>query len=71
MPSLCSRLTTRRSFAAPGLPWSSGMNFGTMKRLMPRVPGAPSGRRASTRWQTFAVTSLSPQVMKIFCPVMR
>ena len=33
---------------------------------MPRVPGAPSGRRARTRWQTFSAKSLSAQVMKIF-----
>jgi hypothetical protein len=45
------------------------MNFGTMKRLIPFVPSAPSGNRASTRWQTFDTRSLSPQVMKIFCPV--
>ena len=36
---------------------------------MPLVPGAPSGRRASTRWQTFSAMSWSPQEMKIFCPL--
>ena len=71
MPSLCSRLTTLRLLPTPGLPFSSGMNLGTMNRLIPRVPAAAPGRRASTRWQVFSVTSLSPQVMKIFCPVMR
>ena len=55
------RLTTFRSFALPGLPSASGMYFGTRNRLMPLVPGAPSGSRASTRWQTFSVKSLSPQ----------
>ena len=69
MPSLCSRLTTRRELRSPSRPSASGMNFGTMKRLIPFVPSAPSGRRARTRWQTLAVMSLSPQVMKIFCPV--
>ncbi len=34
-----------------------------MNSEMPRVPGAASGSRASTRWQTLAVMSLSPQVM--------
>ena len=62
-PSLCSRLTTFRSLRAPRLPSAFGRNFGTMNRLMPRVPGAPSGRRASTRWQTLPLKSLSPQVM--------
>ncbi len=37
---------------------------------MPRVPEGAPGRRASTRWQTFSTRSLSPQVMKIFCPLM-
>ena len=34
-------------------------------------PGGASGRRASTRWTMFSATSCSPQVMKIFVPVMR
>ena len=48
-PSLCSRLTTLRLLAMPGRPAASGMNFGTRNRLMPFVPAAPSGSRASTR----------------------
>ncbi|KTF07463.1 hypothetical protein MGSAQ_001040 [marine sediment metagenome] len=34
-----------------------------MNRLIPRVPLAAPGRRASIRWQTLPVTSLSPQVI--------
>ena len=63
MPSFSSRLTTFRLLATPGLPASSGRNFGTMKRLIPFVPFGAPGSRASTRWHTFEVTSLSPQVM--------
>ncbi len=62
-PSLCSRLTTFTAFATPSEPSAAGMRFGTRKRLIPFVPGAPSGSRASTRWHTFSVKSLSPQVM--------
>ncbi|EKD60433.1 MAG: hypothetical protein ACD_54C00744G0002 [uncultured bacterium] len=62
-PSLCSRLTTFRLLRCPGTPFSSGISFGTMNRLMPLVPGAASGSRANTRWQTLALKSLSPQVM--------
>ena len=38
---------------------------------IPRVPSGASGRRARTKWMTFSVMSWSPQVMKIFWPVMR
>ena len=43
---------TETPLRAPGLPASSGRNLGTRNRLIPFVPGAASGRRASTRWQT-------------------
>ncbi len=36
---------------------------------MPRVPGGPSGNRASTRWMMFSVRSCSPAEMKILVPV--
>jgi len=50
------------------LPFASGMNFGTMNRLMPLVPcGAPS-IRASTRWTMFSVRSCSPPEIQIFWP---
>ena len=39
---------------APGLPSASGRNFGTMKRLMPRVPAGAPSMRASTRWMMFS-----------------
>ena len=38
---------------------------------MPLVPGGEPGVRASTRCTMFSVRSCSPQVMKIFWPVMR
>ena len=48
-PSLCSRPTTLTALARPGVPSASGMNFGTMNRLMPRLPAGAPGRRARTR----------------------
>ncbi len=55
----------------PGLPSASGRNFGTMNRLMPRVPpGAPS-IRASTRWMMFSARSCSPELIQIFWPEIR
>ena len=68
-PILCSSDSALTPFATPGRPSPSGRNFGTRKSEIPRVPGAPSGSRASTRWQTFSATSWSPQEMKIFCPL--
>ncbi len=53
-PSLCSRLTVSTAFGASGRPSAPGRSFGTRNRLIPFVPGAASGSRASTRWQMFS-----------------
>ncbi|MOA23868.1 hypothetical protein D3C78_1445180 [compost metagenome] len=71
MPSLCSMEMQRASLRAPGLPFSSSRNLGTTNREMPFTPAGASGRRASTRWMTLSVIWWSPQVMKIFWPVIR
>ena len=42
-----------------------------MKHEMPFVPAGASGTRASTRWTMLSARSCSPQVMKIFWPVIR
>ena len=69
MPILCSMPSTLAPFRAPTLPSASKRNFGTMKIDRPFVPAGASGARASTRWTTFEVMSLSPPEMKIFSPV--
>ena len=70
MPILCSMLTQRTPLASPGAPSAVSRNFGTMKRLIPLMPGGASGRRASTRCTMFDVRSWSPAEMKILLPVM-
>src|SRR5581483_11684096 len=52
MPSLCSRLTQRRSLCGPRLPSGLTRNFGTTKSEIPLVPAGASGRRASTMCTT-------------------
>ena len=69
MPSLCSIEMQWRELAVPGAPDSSGMNLGTMKRLMPLVPGGAPGVRANTRWTMLSAISCSPHVMKILVPL--
>src|SRR3546814_5210914 len=49
MPILCSMDTQVTSLRSPRLPSSFTRYFGTMKQLMPLVPGGASGVRASTR----------------------
>ena len=69
MPIFSSRPRQFTELRAPGLPSASGMNFGTMNRLMPRVPAGAPSMRASTRWMMFSVRSCSPPLIQIFWPL--
>ncbi len=69
IPILCSIEPHTTPLRSPASPFASGLNFGTTKRLMPRVPAGASGSRASTRCTMFCVRSCSPALMKILVPV--
>ena len=71
MPSLCSLEPGRTAFGSPRPPSDATRRLGQMNSDRPRDPGGASGRRASTRWTILSAMSWSPQVMKIFSPVMR
>ena len=63
MPSLCSKLTQRRSLCGPSDPSAFTWYFGTTNSEMPREPSGAPGSLASTRWIMFSARSCSPQVM--------
>ncbi len=64
-------LAQTTSLRSPSVPSALTRNFGTMKSEIPFVPSGASGSRASTRWMMFSAMSCSPNVMKIFVPVMQ
>ncbi len=69
IPILCSIPVEVTSFHAPWVPSSFTQNLGTIKQLMPEVPGFASGVLASTRWIMFEARSWSPEVIKHFWPL--
>ena len=71
MPIFSSRPAQKTVLRSPGLPSASGMNLGTMNRLMPRVPAGAPSILARTRWTMLSAMSCSPPEIQIFWPVMR
>ncbi len=71
IPSLCSIDPQLTPLGPPSEPSAFTSRFGARNSEMPREPGGAFGMRASTRWTTLSAMSWSPQVMKIFWPVMR
>ncbi len=71
MPSLCSRLAGRSVLATPSAPSSDTCWREARNSDRPRTPGGAPGVLARIMWTMLGAMSWSPQVMKIFSPVMR
>ena len=56
-------------FSSPKLPSSFGIIFGTTNKLIPLIPSGALGVLAKTKCIMFSDKSCSPQVIKIFVPV--
>ena len=69
IPILLSIDPVEIPFLWPTLPSSFTINFGTKNKLIPLVPAGESVDLAKTKWIIFSVKSWSPEVIKIFWPL--